>query len=325
MPQVFVATNTFAGFDFENQLVDSNAGATHDAANGLDRSLGIQATSGFLRYNLDSPEVETWFSFRIKGNGIVSAYDTPLFETIAADGTPMTRLSSSNGTVQFQRFDGSAWVNVGASISGFMPAVHRFDLHSVIDPVNGAFELYIDGSLHTAFFGNTTGAATGTTSFKIAGPNPFGVTGYRGIIITDTVDTRTILDLKSNLPNGAGFYDAWNGVFTDVNSVGQNDVIGIDTDTADEISSFTLDDPNIVGNSQIAGVVLNARAQRTATGPQALNLGVRTGGADFFSPDLALSEIAGNVSHTFGINPATNAPWTQAEIVTMELAIRSRT
>jgi len=149
------------------------------------------------------------------------------------------------------------------------------------------------------------------------------VVGHRAIIIAD-FDTRKIDDVRSALPNGAGFHTGWTGIFSDVDSIDADDVNGLNSDTAGEISSFTLTQPSVTGNTQISGVVVNARASRDAAGPQNINLGVRTGGADFFSPNIPVDEITGSVSASFTLNPDTGQPWTDAELASLEAVVRSQ-
>jgi len=57
--------------------------------------------------------------------------------------------------------------------------------------------------------------------------------------------------------------------------------------------------------------------------PHNLQLAVRTIGADYFSGDKAVPSSSTQLSSLWEANPATSAPWQEAEVNAMEIGVKA--
>jgi hypothetical protein len=57
--------------------------------------------------------------------------------------------------------------------------------------------------------------------------------------------------------------------------------------------------------------------------PHNLQLAVRTNGADYFSGDKAVPSSSTQLSSLWEANPATSAPWQEAEVNAMEIGVKA--
>lgn len=256
-----------------------------------------------------------------------SSSTTVLLQVRSSNGQGVVRISSNNGTLQFQYWNGSSWTNIGASFSP--SGLNQVDVHVKIADSGGMFELYYNGILAASYTGDTnlfSGANCADFWMGSTWNNSSFPTRWSQVILTDTTDTRA-MKLATIRPNGAGTTDQWTGSYTDVDEVGIfNDSDYISSGTPNQVELFTMTDLSPTAQTlDVLAFVMTGRARRGAAGPQNLQAAVRTSGTDYFSGNLpALSPAFNSLTPTiWELNPATSAPWSISDIQGIEAGFKS--
>lgn len=174
------------------------------------------------------------------------------------------------------------------------------------------------------------------TSAWFSGKKPFSarfntsgtVSYFSEVIITDSEDPRG-WRVATLAPNGSGSSDEWTGSYVDVDEIGvPDDLDFISSATAGQVELFSMSNLSAPAQNMTPVAVCQAtRARVGAGGPQNIQPGIRTGGANFFGSSLTglTPEFGATPSCVWGVNPATSNPWTIAEIQNLEAGYRSAT
>jgi hypothetical protein len=224
--------------------------------------------------------------------------------------------------------DIGAWTILGgvfsATFSGNPDLPDDFDIQiSNYDVTNGgSVKVWVRGTLAYSVSGVTlaTDSATDISGIRLSGcgaalyndPNVW-YHSYSEVIVSDE-DTRG-LDLATLVPDAAGNTDNWTtGTVTDINELTLDDSTTNTSDTANQIQQYTVIPPP-PGAYGVIAVALSVRAQLGSLGgPTQLDLGVRTGGSDYWGSDLALPITKQHLQTIFATNPDTSNAFTIAEL-----------
>ncbi|SFB02581.1 hypothetical protein SAMN04515620_11331 [Collimonas sp. OK607] len=188
--------------------------------------------------------------------------------------------------------------------------------------VAGQVQVYSGGTKIIDYSGDvTTDSATALASVVLGEPlaedsgnSIYGITStYWSEVIAATTDTRA-MSLATLPPAAAGNAFAWTGAATDISEITLDDTTQIISLTAGQIAETTVTSTSLAGTPGIVALVLNARAQKGGTGPQNVDLMVRTGGTDYASADIALPVSLSRISNVWSTNPATGSAWTASDL-----------
>lgn len=183
--------------------------------------------------------------------------------------------------------------------------------------VAGSFQLYVGGILVLSYSGDvTTNSATTLDNFALGhmGANNNQHDMYWSEVAVADVDTRGIDGIVTLVPTGAGNSSGWTGAYTDVDETTLS-ADAMTSATANQLSQFTVTQQGALsGTVSIGAVCVSARTHKGSTGPQNLQLNVRTGGADFQSSTVALGGDFKAAQGIFTTNPNTGAAWAASEI-----------
>ena len=173
-----------------------------------------------------------------------------------------------------------------------------------------------------------TGAPTGFDCV-VAGPHQLAF-GFQGLKISQVIvaesDTR-LMELNTQTENTFGDTDDWAGSYTDVNELVIDDATTIRTNTDAKDEQFRLSTP-VPGDYQIVARRIVARSSRVdGSSVTKENLGWHApGGSTAFggSPQTVIPswDLIGRIDE---VNPLTGLPWTQAELLSIQLNVRSAT
>ena len=246
-------------------------------------------------------------------------------------GTGVLRLYQSSSTQRkLQYWSGSAWTDIGSAFTMTTGSLVNIDIHCKIDATAGLFELYVNSTLIASISGNTSFFSGTEASSVIVGPTHSTNSnneGWSQLLVAD-VDTRS-MKVATIRPNGAGTTQQWAGSYTDIDDVGYyNDSDYITSGTAAQISTFTLTDLSTTAQAlDPIAVVVTGRARKGTTGPQNLQLGLYTGGADYWAAnEPSLGTTFGNLTpRVWDQNPNTSAAWTVSDIQALEAGVQSIT
>jgi hypothetical protein len=251
-----------------------------------------------------------------------------VFFWLATGGAGRLRLkvnSTSPATVTLESYNGTTATTLAtSSLTVASAGLIRLDL--LIDyQASGRVRLWVDGVLYIDYSGNT--AAGGGTTLDSVNFGPFNGAAspsrWSEIIVTDGEDPRP-LSLKTLVPNGAGDTSAWTGAYTDVDDVTASDTDVMSSGTAAQVTNFDCTGmPSGGSGLAVRAVKVVASALRGASGPQKMQLGVKSGSTEGWSADLTLDTGYTAVSNTWTLNPATSAAFTSSEIDSLKLAVKS--
>lgn len=183
----------------------------------------------------------------------------------------------------------------------------------------GSVNVYVDGVLGLTYSGDvTTDSATTLSAVgygRVAGGNNSATIHYWSECIVADTDTRS-MSLVALTPNGAGSDSAWTGAYTDINETAIDDAQALTSGTANQVSTFTVSAGSVLssGSVPIAAVVVNAKAQKGATGPANLQLAVRASGSNYFGSSKALNSSYMPTWDQWVTNPASGAPWVNTDL-----------
>jgi hypothetical protein len=214
---------------------------------------------------------------------------------------------------------------------------HLVELHYKAGTVFGQLDLKIEGIGEGSYTGNTlTLGGTAITAVRFNGAG--GANGnwaIDDIAINDnggSVDNSWCHDARiiSLLPNGAGSANQW--LRDDTNTATTDNYTRVNGSTSGYVYSQTVGNKDLYNVANPAGILPadgilrvwpGAIASEAVADADALQLGILTGGNEYWSADRVLTTLdtayQGNV---YTQNPNTSAAWTQAEINDLQVGIK---
>jgi hypothetical protein len=199
----------------------------------------------------------------------------------------------------------------------------------------GAVEVRVNGVTELTL----TNVNTGTTTFA-----SIGFALYTGILFTTSsslrIDDVYVCDtsgatnndflgdcrVDAYYPTSEGTTQSWTPTpsgthYTTVDEVPVSTTDYVEAVTANAVELFGFND--LVNTPlSIFGVQVNSCARKTDAGSRAINNTARVAGANYYGPDLTLSDTTNYRLSVFGTNPATSAAWSKDEINATEFGVR---
>lgn len=261
-----------------------------------------------------------WFHCEI--NIGANSANGPLLVFYNSSGTAVFRLNVPNFNVmQMQYWNGSAWTDIGTSYT--FPTSTRFTIDiKIICGASGSASLYTAGSLIGTASATMT-AVTNIAKVRLYSNSSFTAAGYSQIIAADepTVGWR----LATLAPSANGANTTWTNDYTAVDEATTvDDADFITSSTAAEVETYAATDAPSGTGMGVKAVVVTARAKIGATGPQNLQMAVRSAGTNYFSSNVTgLGAGFAGVQAVFALDPATAAAWTLANCNSAEIGVKS--
>ena len=198
----------------------------------------------------------------------------------------------------------------------------------VPDPSSGILQVKFNDVLVFDYSGNTVpGSETTLDNVYFRADHSQSAERVDDVVIDDS-DWPGVTKIAAIKPTGAGATTSWTpsaGSNWDcVDEVPPSDTDYVYINSADQIDTYAAGDlPAEADTIKCVQVQARALKQSDAT-PQNIALGVRTGGADYFGSDLALTSAFSGHAQMFENNPDTASPWTVGEVNGAEIGIKSR-
>ncbi len=235
----------------------------------------------------------------------------------------MNGSSGGNGLARLQYWNGSAWTNIGGSTFNVPIGINgtTLDMECTVDGTSGRFAFYVNGVQMVELTGDTdffSGSAADYVTMQ-----SWGSTNPRYWSESIIADVSTLgMRLATIVPNANGTHTTWTGTFADVDetTVTDSDFIAGAANTDRESFGMTNLSSAAAALTPVA-VINSARARIGATGPQNLQLSVRTGGTDYDSPSVPglTTSFTSGYQYVWDDNPNTMAAWTASEIDGLEI------
>ncbi len=321
---ILFAGNSMAGMIHENlSLAVDTTTTTYFDSTYVSAALGAYTTSAFYTKPLASPISEGWIHFEYYFTGGTGNMDFPFFEIRSGLNT-LCYPTITNALFTDLNIAGMASYN-NPDYSVPVTQLLRFDIHFKIDNTTGIFRIYENNVLKVEYTGDTLGTYSTFDNVKFSGGDDTNtIYGYYSQIIISDSDTRN-MRLSAPALSGAGYTNGFtSGAYTDVDELGKaDDTNYLSSAAADQIFAGTLG--NVPTGKIPIAVVQNARALSTAGSPDNFNLGLRSGGSNYFSSDKNLDASFGPYTEVWATDPNTSAAWTESGFNALEALVRSRT
>lgn len=309
---------------------------TGSGANEFDPAYARCALVGYStegwRLTLEAPQTELWFQARINWDDNDGYYDNPV--VIFRDtglGQGLFRLRQLNAVLRLEYWDSAAW-QLGAD-TGLVPTpdtLNKVTIRLKIADAGGEYTLYYNDTELGSVTGDTNLVAgiNGIDQIDLLGahasfPSTSDYVHFSEVLVTQAEDPRP-MRVRTLVPNGPGSAGQWSGDYTAIDEAKEDQADLISSAAAGEVEQMSLGDlPAGLTGRYPAVVIVSAKARRGASGPQSLQLGLRTGGADHWSASKALGESFAVVRERWTQNPETLADWTNAEVDALEIGLKS--
>jgi hypothetical protein len=249
------------------------------------------------------------------GSASVSGVPITFYNSV---GTAVFRLNGTAGPVlQMQYWNGSTWTNIGTSFGYTSATRYTIDIKLVCGS-SGSAELYVSGSLISSASATMT-AVTNVNKLRLS--NTISSSYWTQIIAAD--ESTVGWKLATLAPTADGANTTWTGTYADVDEATTvSDTDFISSANADEVETFTASDASGAGFT-VKALVVAARA-RSGSGPQNIQMAVRSAGANYFSSSVAnIGAGYAGLQAVFSTDPATGSAWTLANANSAEIGVKS--
>lgn len=264
---------------------------------------------------LSSSSAACWITARFYLAGSIFA-NAELFSLLDGSIRRITLRVSSGGVYQLIKRNAAGTVTtlVTSAVVPSLTNLQKLDVQ-VNYGTTGSINIYIGNTLIITYTGDVTTDASTSLSGFVLGTHTSSASNstYWSEVICASEDTRS-LSLVTNAPTANGSTFAWSNSYANVNEVTTDDGTLCTSSNANELAQMTISSAGITGNPAIRAVCISARAQKGGTGPQNLQMNIRTGGNDYFSSTQALPAALGRVAAVFETNPATNGPFAYTDL-----------
>ena len=328
----------YAGSEMDCFYPNGTQVETNQTASNMDAAFSRASTAAQYFSIFDTPVwgplTSGWCHMTINSESSGNAnQDNQFIEFLDSDtGQVVMQIDTDNGVFNLEYWNGSGFTQLAPAIGISNDVTYKLDFHWIIADTDGVFEVYLNEVLAATFTGDTL--RTGFTQISKIRFRSTSHTQNSGLyivyfseIIVADVDTRG-WHLRTLVPNGVGSSTAWTNDFNNIDAVGTNghvtdDRTFISSDTAEQIELHTIQD--LGASFQVEAVVVAARSKVTEAGPQNLQMAIRTGGSNFFSPNITIGTGWGSEQNVWDTNPDTGLIWTNAEVDALEIGVKSKT
>jgi hypothetical protein len=263
-----------------------------------------------------------WMTFDIHIDTTFSEAEINYVSLYNSSDVEVYRLGGATvgGTTTFKQYtspDGSAWTQRGSSFTALSDNRHTFSIHLNTDGT-GAADVYVSGTRRLDYSGDLS-ALTNVEYHRFRSS---GYTVFSQVVCRNgnsTIGAR----IREFYPSGAGATDQWTGSHTAVDESEYSDANFIWSDTANQVEVMAGTLVGSLTGYVISSVAVVARAKTDGSGPQNLQLALRTASTNYFSGSIALGA---GYSANVGIwedNPNTTLDWTSADATAIQIGAKS--
>lgn len=330
MARIFVA-----GFESHGvEIFDIVSGAARLSTSGLDMDgnycLECSGSADYASKAFLTSHGSLYFAFRLRyysdpalSCGLIRFSDSGGTTTITVlrntSYKTELRLGSYGGTVIAT---GSRTISAGTT---YLVEIYYAPLNS-----GGTFTLKIDGVQEISYTGDTTAGLENILDFRLGSPSAGSVYGYSYYddFIVDDANWIGKTYIQGLTITGSGTTTQWDpstgSNYACVDEVPYSDTDYVYTNTNDEIDTYALS--NLSGTiASIKAMALTARAAYDGSPtPTHIQLGVRSGGSDYFATDFSPPSSFGFLGQRIlEVNPATSAAWTESGVNALEVGMKA--
>jgi len=269
---------------------------------------------------------EYYLAFRYRGSSAQYASSMCYFFN---GTTQLARLrrNPSSGFLEIRRgtsygtllATGAIAVNVGTPV--------LIEVHYKPHNTEGIFQVKVGGILDIDFTGDTTDGATAIDAIRLGGDGGYYSSCWFDNVVIDNAAWPGNTRIQAIKPTGAGNSTQWTpsagANYQCVDEVPPSESDFVSTNTIGQLDLYAAGDlAGTIGSVKCVQLQALAKAEGSPS-PHNLQLAVRTNGADYFSGDKAVPSSSTQLSNLWEANPATAAPWQEAEVNAMEIGMKA--
>lgn len=285
---------------------------------------GFRGTGAGFTTVTPTPSGKYWYHARFRSLSVVgndTNADGHLIQFYTSNSEFICAVDVSDGAWRLESHIGTTVPIAGITSSG----EYVMDVSLDITAGNYTMELYFGGALQaTLTWASTLGrpAIAVFDFFDAGGIHGGGDFWYCSEVIVTDGESTIGWRLASVIPAADGFYTAWQGDFTGVQTLG--DGKGISTAAVGDKESWTFGvlPAGVTGSATVRGVFQSTAAATGVGGPTQIVPFVRVAGTDYEGAAFTPSGID---TMEFAQNPATLAPWTATELANLEVGVKAST
>ena len=269
---------------------------------------------------------EYYLAFRYRGSSAQYASSMCYFFN---GTTQLARLrrNPSSGFLEIRRGTGYGTVLATGAIAVNVGTPVLIEVHYKPHNTEGVFQVKVGGILDIDFTGDTTDGATAIDAIRLGGDSGYYSSCWFDNVVIDNAAWPGNTKIQAIKPTGAGNSTQWTpsagGNYQCVDEVPPSESDFVSTNTIGHLDLYAAGDlVGTIGSVKCVQLQALAKAEGSPS-PHNLQLAVRTNGADYFSGDKAVPSSSTQLSNLWEANPATAAPWQEAEVNAMEIGVKA--
>ncbi len=237
--------------------------------------------------------------------------DVPQLALFGSAASPTWQLYKVTGPDP-SNFSNLTLLQTGLAGGFSFASLHKLDLF--VDTAGGRFTIHSPGEDSGGGplldYGGDLSFAGAITGWSFGGSN--GSINWSEIALA-SCDTRSIVGLRSLVPDAVGAVDAWSGTVTDINEIVNNDITINETDTANLVQEYHVTGlpAGLPTDAYVRAVMVGARM---ATGPTDVSVLLRPSVTDDPQGSFSTGGAFLNKRHIWETNPETTMPFTVAQV-----------
>lgn len=251
---------------------------------------------------------EIWFHclFRPTNVGTGQA----ILTLLDSSGNAFVRITlPSNGLLQAQYWNGSAWTNIGSTWAFTLNTNYYLDVHVTLG-ASGGVEIFWNGSLVTSGSASLT-AYSNLRTFQLRSNTASVSTFWSQIQVADVSTVNH--SIATFVPSTAGTDTDGTGTNANMTEAVTSDATYVELTAAGQKRSGKNSARAYTGT--VRGVTVGGRLMRVdATGPQKAKPYVLISGTRYYGTTYTLTTGFADYSYTWQTNPATGVEWTASDI-----------
>lgn len=326
MARIFIDGFESGGADLWDSLNHGSVIAARSGHSGA-YCLNLSALAGCVQKALPADDE---YYFAVKYEPSADTTNTSIF-ALYAGATLLVQIRRLATTGYLAAYRGTTQIKAATTkpvlVSG---GIRLIEARVKIHDTEGVVQVKVDGEMVIDFSGDTKpGTDTQINMLKL-GSSESSIYGYAYFddFIVDDADWIGNTKIQAILPNGAGSSTQWDPSAGDnyacVDERPASDTDYVSTNTVGEIDLYAAS--NLSGSiGSVKCVQLQARcAYEGSPTPTHLQLGLRSGGANYFSADKTPPASFGqSVYALWDTNPADSEAWEEADVNALEIGFKA--
>jgi hypothetical protein len=323
----YFAFNTLAGAFRSGTLnvLDGQTTAGSFDNTFVSNSIVVLTTTDYIETPafMDAASTTTfWIHFDFYNSS--SSFNTglPWLSFYNSTGTEVARISANSNTMQFSYWNGSAFVNQGATPAGPTNSGRtRIDV-KIVCGAAGGFELYLAGTLVSSSAGAGLNAAVNNIAkVRLRGFGGSGV--YYSQILGANFDTRDSRLVPKLMTGNSVTNTGATGGFTEIDETVLDETDFISFANSGDVETYTHGAITVPGSMVIDSMVINGRGRINGAGPTDGKFVVRSSGTNYLSSALGLNSGFEPRSRNWTTDPATGSRWTATTFNNAEKGVQA--